>query len=485
MSTSTIRPEEWTADANRAVTISLVRHDGTTVGSGFHPQFTYPIFGEAEVIYGFKDLDIELKFGSTDLVPYLKVSYSDILEDKEDLARVIENNKKQKRQDDETGDGNELDGQDDQHNGDEEQDGDNPDTTLRGFLPKDLFTEENQWLEKVKDAARTFTPPGELVGSYNYNNLTFEIWRAPISDEKQRVLHERMQIFVLFFIEGGSYIDSADDRWRIYTLYEKSADGVYTFAGFTTVYSYLWYKNAEVYDSSTRLAAESDDDFFNLYQRKRISQFVILPPFQGQKHGPKLYNTLMDEFYKDALVKEVTVEDPNVAFDDMRDRCDMERLDKYGIWNDDGFTDAPVSKEWIRFAQAKTKIIPRQFQRVMEMALLRRLKNSDRNEYRNYRLQVKQRLFKHNKEALKDLDKSERIEKIDEAYRSVEEDYYRLLNSVPVPEYIPEQADVAQEPVPEVELVSEPVIKDKGKRKHVQFDLSQDEEDLVKRGRTE
>ncbi|KAK9369669.1 acyl-CoA N-acyltransferase [Lipomyces kononenkoae] len=482
MSTSTIRPEEWTADSNRAVTISLVRPDGTTVGSAFHPQFTYPIFGDAEVIYGFKDLAIELKFGSSDLVPYLNVSYSDKLEDKEVLAHVIENNEKQKRQDDETSEGgNKLDGNDDEdQDADKVQEGDNPEAKLREFLPKDLFTEESQWLENTKDATRTFTPPGERVGSYNHNKSTFEIWKAPISDVKQRRLHERMQIFVLFFIEGGSYIDFTDDRWRIYTLFEKSEDGVYTFAGFTTVYSYLWYKNAEVYDSSTRLAAESNDDFFNLYQRKRISQFVILPPFQGQKHGPKLYNTLMDEFYKDALVKEVTVEDPNVAFDDMRDRCDMERLDKYGIWNDDGFTDAPVSKEWIRFAQAKTKIIPRQFQRLMEMALLRRMNKSDRNEYRKFRLQVKQRLFKHNKEALKDLDKFERIDKIDEAYRSVEEDYYRLLSGVPVPEYVPEQADVAPEPLAEVE--PELAIKDKGKRKHVQFDLNEDE-DLVKRGK--
>ncbi|KAK9317920.1 acyl-CoA N-acyltransferase [Lipomyces starkeyi] len=482
MSMSTVRPEEWTADSNKILTVSLVRSDGTTVGSAFHPQFTYPIFGEAEAIYGFKDLAIELRFGSTDLVPYLKVSYSEKLEDKEDLVGVIEKDKKQRRQDEESGVGNEMDGNGEENYDTEAQDSDNPAITMREFLPKGVFTEEQQWLEVLKDVERTFTPPGELVASYFQNKSTFEIWRAPISDEKQKVLHERMQVFVLFLIEGGSYIDAQDDRWRVYTLYEKSTDGVYSFAGFTTVYSYLWYKNAQIYDSSTKLAAESDGDFFNLYQRRRISQFVILPPFQGQKLGAKLYNTLMDEFYQDSLVKEVTVEDPNVAFDDMRDRCDMERLDKIGIWNDDGFTNAPVSKEWVRFAEAKTKIIPRQFQRLMEMALLRRLKKSEGNEYRKYRLQVKQRLFKHNKEALKDLDKFERIEKIDEAYRSVEEDYYRLLSGVPVPENVPEQENVVPERLAEVE--PHPRLKGKGKGKHVQFELGENE-DGVKRSKLE
>ncbi|KAK9321206.1 acyl-CoA N-acyltransferase [Lipomyces orientalis] len=482
MSATIIRPEEWTADSNKALSVSLVKSDATTVGSEFHPQFTYPIFGEAEAIYGFKNLTIELKFGSTDLLPYLKVSYSEKLEDKDALASVIEGDKKQKRQGEEMDDGHEMGGNQEEVSDIETQDGDDPGVTLREFLPKDVLTEEHQWHERVKDAEKSFSPPGERVASYSQSGSNFEIWRAPISEERQKVLHERMQIFVLFLIEGGSYIDATDDRWRIYSLYEKSGDGVYTFAGFTTVYSYLWYKNAQVYDSTTKLGAESNDDFFNLYQRKRISQFVILPPFQGQKHGPKLYDTLMNEFYKDPLVKEVTVEDPNVAFDDLRDRCDMERLDKIGIWNDDGFTDAPVSKEWIQFALAKTKIIPRQFQRLVEMALLRRLKKSDRNSYRKYRLQVKQRLFKHNKEALKDLDKFERIAKIDEAYRSVEEDYYRLLSVVPVPQTAPEQQDVVPEPLPEAE--PDPSFKGKGKGKHVQFELGEDNHD-VKRAKVE
>lgn len=30
--------------------------------------------------------------------------------------------------------------------------------------------------------------------------------------------HRRMQIFVLLYIEGGSYIDEEDDRWEFVTL---------------------------------------------------------------------------------------------------------------------------------------------------------------------------------------------------------------------------------------------------------------------------
>lgn len=304
----------------------------------------------------------------------------------------------------------------------------------------DTFTDESEWLAHISSAAPAFKPPGVLLASYSSevsgDKTVFEIWKSPILDPLQQELHARMQIFVLFFIEAGSFIDSTDDRWRIYSLYSKSSSGVYSFAGFSTVYSYLFYKNAKTYDTSNSTPDESSQDFFNLQHRKRISQFIILPPFQGHHHGAHLYNCLMDEFYRDPLVKEVTVEDPNIAFDDLRDRCDLERLDKLGIFNDEAFTDAPVAPEWIRFAREQCKIIPRQFERLVEMALLRRLKKSNTRQYKAYRLQVKQRLFKHNKEALKDLDRFERIEKLDETYRSVEEDYYRLLQVLPAPEYV-------------------------------------------------
>ncbi|KAK7207028.1 acyl-CoA N-acyltransferase [Myxozyma melibiosi] len=448
--TSITLPEVWTADSNKALSVSLVNPDGTVLGKEFHPKFTYPIFGDAEAIYGYKDLSIQLKFGATDLAPFLNVSYSEKLDNAEALASVIEEvqknlNAQEENWEDaeeevaqEDGDKeNEQDEKDDNGDDDEKpKNGDDPATVIKKFLPDDIFTSESDWLSHLSSSATEFTPPGTLLTSYPTDDSTFEVWKCPISDPLQQKINARMQIFVLFFVEAGSYIDASDDRWRIYTLYSKSSDGVYKFAGFTTVYSYLYYKDAKSYDSSNPVPDKDSQDFFNLQHRKRISQFLILPPFQGHHHGAHLYNALMDEFYADPLVKEVTVEDPNVAFDDLRDRCDIERLDRLGIFNDESFTDAPVSPEWIKFAREQSKIMPRQFERLVEMALLRRLKKSNARQYKAYRLQVKQRLYKHNREALKDLDRFERVDKLDETYRGVEEDYYRILQVLPAPEYV-------------------------------------------------
>jgi histone acetyltransferase 1 len=65
--------------------------------------------------------------------------------------------------------------------------------------------------------------------------------------------------------------------------------------------------------------------------------------------------------------------------------------------------------------------------RCFELALLKNLDKRNKAQYKAFRLQVKQRLYKHNAEALTTLDKPERIEKLHETFLSVEEDYHRLL----------------------------------------------------------
>lgn len=45
--------------------------------STFHPQFTYPIFGDDEQIFGYKGLIIRLRFAAHDLRPHVHISYDD------------------------------------------------------------------------------------------------------------------------------------------------------------------------------------------------------------------------------------------------------------------------------------------------------------------------------------------------------------------------------------------------------------------------
>jgi len=45
-----------------------------TLGT-FNPAFTYPIFGEEETIYGYKDLKVVLRYNASDMRPNLQVTY--------------------------------------------------------------------------------------------------------------------------------------------------------------------------------------------------------------------------------------------------------------------------------------------------------------------------------------------------------------------------------------------------------------------------
>ncbi len=53
---------------------------------------------------------------------------------------------------------------------------------------------------------------------------------------------------------------------------------------------------------------------------------MILPPYQGQGHGGKLYRFVYQTLLDRKDVAEITVEDPNDDFQDMRDLCDVRLL---------------------------------------------------------------------------------------------------------------------------------------------------------------
>ena len=65
----------------------------------------------------------------------------------------------------------------------------------------------------------SFTPPGQLIDSYVANSNTYSVYKSSLQDPNTLELVNRLQLFVLLFIEGGSFIDVSDDRWQIYVLY--------------------------------------------------------------------------------------------------------------------------------------------------------------------------------------------------------------------------------------------------------------------------
>lgn len=53
-------------------------------------------------------------------------------------------------------------------------------------------------------------------------DVIYELWAANWKTPGFREYHRRMQVFVLFYIEGGSYIEEDDHRWEFVILWVLS-----------------------------------------------------------------------------------------------------------------------------------------------------------------------------------------------------------------------------------------------------------------------
>ncbi|CAR28456.1 hypothetical protein ZYGR_0S00860 [Zygosaccharomyces rouxii] len=367
MSVLDFKPEIWTCSANEALKISLVSENAIQ----FPPAFTYPIYGDAEQIFGYKDLIIHLVFDSVTFKPFVNVKYSDKLkDDAEDVERKLLN-----------------------------------------FLPKgDVITkDEAKWVDAFHEEQQSFSLPSDefKVSEYENEGTQFVVYKQSIKEDFTKKLHRRVQIFTLLFIEAASYIDETDDNWEIYWVFNNDTKQC---IGFVTTYKYWKYLGAAQFD-------DSEDIKF----RAKISQFLIFPPYQHKGHGSLLYKTLVDSWHQNDDILEITVEDPNESFDDLRDRNDLERLYKekfFDLVPEQG----EISEQWIEAERRKYKLEKRQFHRLIEMILA--YKNSE-----NYRLQVKKRLYTKNFDALYDMGEDDRKDALQKSFILLSDDYKRIISS--------------------------------------------------------
>ena len=175
---------------------------------------------------------------------------------------------------------------------------------------------------------------------------------------------------------------------------------------------------------------------------------------------------MVSSFLTSPTITEITVEDPNEAFDDLRDYCDYNRLVSNGTlkliqMNTDIDPKLSNKRIGVRVPTAQilnqplleklrkqNKIAPRQFYRLVELYLFSLIKphsrqagstrltqrgrssDPDDRAFFYWRLLVKQRVYKKNKDVLIQLDRLERAEKVEETVGEVAGDYERLLRSM-------------------------------------------------------
>ena len=92
-----------------------------------------------------------------------------------------------------------------------------------------------------------YKPIGEKIHQYVKRSdigmdRHFEIYKANTKTEGLDEYHDKMQSFILWFIDCASFIDVKDDKWEFFILYEKEelADDCvrYNFVGYATCYRY-------------------------------------------------------------------------------------------------------------------------------------------------------------------------------------------------------------------------------------------------------
>ncbi|KAI1074099.1 histone acetyl transferase HAT1-like protein [Whalleya microplaca] len=453
--------DEWTVDADEAFTLSLVRPTSSGIEriASFNPKFTYPIFGEDERIFGYKGLKINLQYDARDLRPNFSVS---------SLRKFST-----------VGDVEALDVK----------------TVMKEFLPGVAFQSKQEYELALKNIPDTWTPPGRLIKTHEKDGEVYEVWQGNLADLGVRQLVKRIQIVTLLFIEGGSYIgedadgkdepDSSLARWTVYFVYKKQGSPgdagkhQYTFQGYSTVYNFWMFQQPTPPSSPGKAndsweLSEGDFSLEEIPHRARISQFVILPPFQGKGIGALLYDTIFGVGMNTTHTKEVTVEDPNEDFDLLRDLCDMKYLRKNvpefaelkvnssvrvpekggtlhnntqisasGAASSSGNGIVDIAK--LEGLRIKNKIAPRQFWRLVEMHLMSKLPDSvrprsdaeaakpaaskaDKHAYMLWRLLLKQRLYRRNVSILGEFEITERIIKLNETVDNVEWEYARILD---------------------------------------------------------
>jgi histone acetyltransferase 1 len=352
----------------------------------------------------------------------------------------------------------------------------------------DAFAKATDFEKTVQNdsSAQDFTPPGKLMKSYSRKGRNFEIWSGSLLDKRVREVVDRMQIFISFFIEAGTPLNTTDadwtlDRWTVHFIYEKAsnpadpAPSPYSFIGYATTYRFYTFRpryqtvleNEQGHPRlDITLPSKDEISATALPSRLRISQFLILPPYQSSGHGSALYNAIYSNALNDDTIRELTVEDPSEEFDVLRDMNDWKTLEPKLTAADIKIdtsalnqlprrhsTRLPMLKllpvETLRSVRSDTKIAPRQFARLLEMYLLslipfshrhaggasvtkllvQKSKISDPSDkiYYWWRLILKQRIFKKNRDILLQLEGDERHQRINEAARAQEDEYEKLL----------------------------------------------------------
>ncbi|KAK1336890.1 hypothetical protein QTO34_002926 [Cnephaeus nilssonii] len=309
---------EYKCNTNTAIELKLVRfpEDLENDIRTFFPEYTHQLFGDDETAFGYKGLKILLYYIAGSLSTMFRVEYASKVNENFDCVEfyfcfynvyfifsqlpyfyAIKSQFPAVVRCFSLADSPLM--------GENTILADDVEGKIRQIIPAGFCTNTNDFLSLLEKEV-DFKPFGTLLHTYSVlsptgENFTFQIYKADMTCRGFREYHERLQTFLMWFIETASFIDVDDERWHYFLVFEKyNKDGATLFAtvGYMTVYNYY------VYPDKTR---------------PRVSQMLILTPFQGQGHGARLLETVHRYYIASPSVLDITAEDPSESYVNLRD----------------------------------------------------------------------------------------------------------------------------------------------------------------------
>lgn len=342
---------DYVLDANDVLRFKLVKsaEDMEDESKEFLPEMCHQIYGDNENIFGYRGLKISLYMSAASLRSYVAVSH----EDKVDPSKT---------------------------------DGVTADDVIAPLVkvlaPESYTSSREEFVASLTSEAEvSFRPMGDLLTSFSLaskggGERNFEVFLATEATPGLRDYHERLQAWIMFFIDAASFIDIDDDSWRFFLLFEKTtSSGVahYTTVGYLTVYEYYAY------------GRETNK------KRPRVAQMLVLPPFQRLGLGSRLLDAVYSHYRADRTVVDITVEDPSDNFVRLRDFVDTRNCLKLDAFSVDKIVKG-FSEEMTLAAARELKICKKQARRVYEIVRLHYTSPADKEQYKEYRVDVKRRL---------------------------------------------------------------------------------------------
>ncbi|PRP77261.1 hypothetical protein PROFUN_14473 [Planoprotostelium fungivorum] len=370
--TKTEGSTEWTITGEKVIKFKLVSGESDFADDTltFPPTYTHQIFDE-ELVKGYKNPKCNIFFTSSSMKPYYSFTYE---EKQHDLATDVLK-------------------------------------TLKKCIPKgvDFMLNSDQFIKTAEKDLKEWTPPGQEIATYHIPNsdTVYQIRKGTLKDSGVVAFHKRIEMLVLFFIDASSLIDTQDPGWEFYFIFEKSesfGQTIHKFVGYTSVYQF--------YAFPDRI-------------RKRISQVLILPPYQGKLHAYHLLNTIYNDS-RISKVRDITVEGPSEAFSTIRDVVDCVQLTKAGFFQEDP-EDEPT-KEELQAIEDKLKICKEQARKCFDLFWYKTTDKRNESEYRKLRLAMKRKIYKQCSEYLMSIqDVNERKSQIAEMYQEQEQQWDRVI----------------------------------------------------------